>query len=58
MERILALQKMSSAYADEAFLNSTQSNHCSSQSNDKNGCSSQSIECGGGGATTLTELEW
>ena len=58
MERILALQKMPTAQAEAAFLNSTQSNHCSSNSNNRMGCSSQSIECGGGGATTLTELEW
>ena len=60
MERILALQKMTE-FAADAFLASTQSNHCSSQSN--NGCSSQSDQCGGGGggggsATGLTELEW
>ena len=56
MERILALQKMSSLHADQAFLNSTQSNYCSSDSN--NGCSSESVKCKPAGETALTELEW
>ena len=53
MERILALQKMSSAAAEEAFLKSTQSNHCSSDS--VGGCSSESIQCTG---AEFAEFQW
>lgn len=60
MERILALQKLSHFSADLAFLNSTQSNYCSSDSN--NGCSSESVKCKppatGGGEEILTDLQW
>jgi len=47
MERILALQKMVEVRTvEDNFLASTQSGHCSSNSNNRFGCSSQSIECG------------
>lgn len=59
MERILALQKMTEFAGDGGYLlASTQSDHCSSNSN--NGCSSQSDQCGGGGTKPgeLTGAEW
>ena len=53
MERILALQNMSDLKVEDQFLNSTQSNHCSSNSNNRMGCSSESNQCTGTAADTL-----
>lgn len=56
MERILALQKMSEfSAAGDYLLGSSDSNHCSSDSNKT--CSSTSNQCGGG-ETALTDLQW
>lgn len=43
MNRILALQEMSTKFVSDLMANSNQSNHCSSEST--MGCSSQSISC-------------
>lgn len=42
MNRILALQEMSTKFVSDLMGNSNESNHCSSESS---GCSSQSIKC-------------
>lgn len=50
MNRILALQEMSTKFVSDLMGNSNESNHCSSEST---GCSSQSIKCPDNGVATL-----